>query len=307
MHKASARGRSSSRVLFGAKKAPFPGFIEPCLASLRIKVPSARGFVHELKLDGYRIQAHLRDGRVTVYTRTGLDWTARFPWVAADVASLQASEVIIDGEIISADANGRPNFGALQDDLKRRRYDRMVYYAFDLLHLDGFDTRAAPLIERKRVLQAFVTEAGASAPRILYSEHFEDGAALYAQAAKLGLEGVVSKRVDAPYRSGRGEHWHKTKCWQVGRFVVVGFAPDGMGGLAKLRLARREGGKLVYAGRVGTGWDYRTAREIRSALAPLTRPTSPLAKPIKKRDTTWVEPLFASGAHRRPLGERAYG
>jgi ATP-dependent DNA ligase len=96
------------------------------------------------------------------------------------------------------------------------------------------------------VLQGFLAEAQLSAPRVLYSEHFEDGAALFAQAAKLGLEGVVSKRADAPYRSGRGEHWHKTKCWQVRRFVVVGFAPDGMGGLAKLRLARPEGGKLVY-------------------------------------------------------------
>ena len=166
----------------------------------------------------------------------------------------------------------------------------MVFYAFDLLHLDGFDTRPAPLIGRKRALQGFLAEARASATRVLYSDHFEDGVALYAQAAKLGLEGVVSKRADAPYRSGRGDHWHKTKCWQVGRFIVVGFAPDGMGGLAKLRLARREGDKLVYAGRVGTGWDYRTARDIRNALAPLVRPTCPLAKPLRKKDTTWTEP-----------------
>ena len=272
----------------------FPSFVAPCLASLRTKVPTARGFVHELKLDGYRVQAHLRDGRVALYTRTGLDWTVRFPWIAKDMSYLPAGNAIIDGEIISADTNGGPNFGALQDDLKRRRYDRMIYYAFDLLHLDGFDTRPAPLLERKRVLQAFLGEAQASAPRVLYSEHFEDGAALYAQAAKLGLEGIVSKRADAPYRSGRGDHWHKTKCWQIGRFVVVGFAPDGMGGLAKLRLARREGEKLVYVGRVGTGWDYRTAREIRSVLAPLARSTCPLTKPQRKRDTTWVEPQFGA-------------
>jgi bifunctional non-homologous end joining protein LigD len=293
---ASGRQRSSSRflarVLPGAKPGPFPDFVAPCLASLRTKVPSARGFVHELKLDGYRIQAHFRDGRVTLYPRSGLDWTARFPWIGADVAHLPAGKVIIDGEVVSVDSSGRPNFGALQEDLKRRRHDRMVYYAFDLLHLDGFDTRPAPLVERKRVLQSFLTEGQKLAPRVLYSEHFEDGAALYAQAVKLGLEGVVSKRADAPYRSGRGEHWHKTKCWQVGRFVVVGFAPDGMGGLAKLRLAHREGGKLVYAGRVGTGWDYRTARDIRSVLAPLARQTCPLAKALRKRDTTWVEPRY---------------
>src|SRR5947208_9079662 len=162
---ASSRPRSSSRfrarVLLGAKPAPFPGFVAPCLASFRSKVPSARGFVHELKLDGYRVQAHRRDGRVTLYTRTGLDWTARFPWIAADMAYLPAGNAILDGEIISADASGNPNFGALQDDLKRRRYDRMVFYAFDLLHLDGFDTRPAPLIGRKRALQGFLAEARA--------------------------------------------------------------------------------------------------------------------------------------------------
>src|SRR6266481_234708 len=200
-----ARPRSSSRflarVLPGAKPAPFPDFIEPCLASLRTSVPSASGFVHELKLDGYRVQAHLHDGRVRLYTRSGLDWTNRFPTIAADVGRLPASKLVIDGEVISADAQGRPNFSTLQDDLKRGRYDRMVYYAFDLLHLDAFDTRAAPLIERKRVLQSLVSKAGATTPRILFSEHFEDGADLYERASGMGLEGIVSKRADAPYRS----------------------------------------------------------------------------------------------------------
>ena len=163
---ASARQRSSSRflarVLPGAKPAPIPDFIEPCLASLREKVPAGARYVHELKLDGYRMQAHLRDGRVTLYTRSCLDWTARFPTIAADVARLPAGKLILDGEVISADAKGRPSFSALQDDLKRRRHDRMVYYAFDLLHLDGFDPRAAPPAERKRVLASFLAEAAAT-------------------------------------------------------------------------------------------------------------------------------------------------
>ena len=141
---ASARQRSSSRflarVLPGAKPATFPGFIEPCLATLREKVPAGALYVHELKLDGYRMQTHLRDGRVTLYTRSGLDWTVRYPTIAADIARLPAGKLIIDGEVISADAKGHPSFSALQDDLKRRHYDRMVYYAFDLLYLDGFDT-----------------------------------------------------------------------------------------------------------------------------------------------------------------------
>src|ERR1700737_1216027 len=172
---ASARQRSSSRflarVLPGAKPAPFPGFIEPALATLRTNVPAAAGFVHELKFNGYRVQAHLHDGRVSLYTLTGLNWTDRFPTIAADVGRLPAGKLVIDGEVISADANGRPNFGALQDDLKRGRYDRLIYYAFDLLHLDGFEPRAAPLIERKRVLQSFLAEAGKTPPRVLYTEH----------------------------------------------------------------------------------------------------------------------------------------
>jgi len=270
----------------------FPGFIEPCLASLRTSVPSGRGFVHELKLDGYRVQVHLQDGRVTLYTRSGLDWTSRFPAIAADAARLPAGKLVIDGEVISADAKGHPSFSALQNDLKRKRYDRMVYYAFDLLHLDGFDTRAAPLIERKRVLQAFLSEAAATAPGILYSEHFENGPDLYARATAMGLEGIISKRANAPYRSGRGEQWLKVKCWKREHFVVIGFVPEGSSGLLKLRLARREGRELVYVGRVGTGWDRKTAGEIRRVLEPLARPTAPLAKPLKKQDTTWVEPRF---------------
>ena len=292
---ASVRQRSLSSLLArvpAAKRAQPPGFIAPCLATLSSRVPGTRDFVHELKLDGYRVQAHLRDGRVTLYTRSGLDWSNCFPRIAADVDRLPARTLVIDGEIISADANGHPSFSALQDDLKRRRYDRMVYYAFDLLYLDGYDTRAASLMERKRALQSLLSEAGIMVSRVLYSEHFEDGADLYARAASMNLEGIVSKRFDAPYRSGRGEQWLKVKCSKHERFVVVGFVPEGSTGLLKLRLARREGDALVYAGRVGRGWDRETAREIRRALEPLARPTAPLANPFKKTDTTWVEPRF---------------
>jgi bifunctional non-homologous end joining protein LigD len=258
--------RFLARVLHSAKPSPFPGFIKPCLATQRDEVTSARGFVHELKLDGYRIQAHLRDGQVTLYTRTGLDWSNRFPAIAAELARLPADKLILDGELISADASGCPDFSALQDDLKRGRHDRMVYYAFDLLHLDGFDTRAAALIDRKRVLQSFLAEAGRSAPRVIYSEHFEDGADLYRRALGMGLEGI-------------------------GRFAVVGFVPEGADGLLKLRLARREGGTLIYVGAVGTGWDRKAARSVRRTLEPHVRAASPLSKPVKMQDTRWVEPL----------------
>jgi bifunctional non-homologous end joining protein LigD len=285
-------GIAIARALPGAKPGPSPRFIAPALATLRSTVPTGANFVHELKLDGYRIQAHVLEGRATLYTRSGLDWTNRFATIAADARRLPANALVLDGEIISAGPDGRPDFSALQDDLKQGRHDRFVYYAFDLLHLDGIDTRSMLLAERKRALASLLSEGRAKAPRILYSEHFEDGAALYTQASEMGLEGIVSKRADAPYRSGRGETWLKVKCVKRERFVVVGFAPEGPSGIAKLRLARREGRGLVYVGRVGTGWDRKTAAAIRRALAPLARPTCPLAKPIKRADTTWVEPRF---------------
>ena len=283
---------SFALALPGAKPAAFPAFVKPCLATPRSSVPNGGAYVHELKLDGYRIQAHLRDGRVSLYTRSGLDWTNRFPPIVADVARLPAADLVFDGEIICADAEGRPTFSGLQDDLKLGRHDRLVYYAFDLLHLDGHDTRPAPLIERKRVLQSLLAKAGTSAPHVLYSEHFEDGTDLYERVSAMNLEGVVSKRADAPYRSGRGEQWIKVKCWKRERFAVVGFVPEGSAGLLKLRLARREEDRLIYVGRVGTGWDRETARAVRGALEPLACRTTPLAKPLRKADTIWVEPRF---------------
>ncbi len=284
--------RSFASLVKNATPGPFPGFIAPCLATARSKVTTARGFVHELKLDGYRVQAHLQRGHVKLYTRSGLDWTTRFPTLVADIARLPAEALVIDGEIISADADGRPSFAALQDDLRRGRRDHMLYYAFDLLHVDGFDMRAAPLIERKQVLEALLSEARTTAARVLYSEHFDDGAKLYARVSAMGLEGVVSKRADAPYRSGRSEHWLKVKCWKCERFAVIGFVPEGSASLLSLCLARRGGDALVYVGRVGTGWDRETARAIRGALEPLARPTAPLTKPFKDAETTWLDPRF---------------
>ncbi len=142
-----------------------PGFIAPQLATLRTTIPVAAGWLHEVKFDGYRLQPHLNDGRVTIYTRSGLDWTKRFPTIADAIGRLPASKLILDGEVISAQPSGRSDFSALQDDLKRGRRDRLAFYAFDLLYLDGFDLRAAPLIERKRVLASFLGEADTSVIR----------------------------------------------------------------------------------------------------------------------------------------------
>jgi bifunctional non-homologous end joining protein LigD len=227
-----ARGTKAAR-----NAAPMPGFVPPQLATLRPKLPAGAAWIHEAKFDGYRLQLHKHDKGVTIYTRSGLDWTKRFPTIAADLARLPATRLIIDGELISAGEDGMANFSALQDDLKQGRYDRMVFYAFDLLHSDDVDLRPAPLLERKDALGALLADAPLL--RILLSEHFDDGLALFERAKAIGLEGVVSKRGDLPYRIGRGESWIKVKCNKRERFVIVGFVHEGSSGIAKLRLARR--------------------------------------------------------------------
>lgn len=194
------------------RPAGAPTFIKPALATLRNAVPLSAGYVHEAKLDGYRLQAHLHEGLMTLYTRSGLDWTSRFRPIAEDVARLPAARLALDGEVIAADATGRADFSALQEDLRRGRDDRFVYYVFDILQLDDHNMRSAPLVERRQALAAVLERARLDAPRVFYTEHFEDGEALLANAAAMGLEGIVSKSAAAPYPCGRTEQWIKVKC-----------------------------------------------------------------------------------------------
>ncbi len=252
----------------------------------------------ELKFDGWRVQAHLLQGGATIYTRGGHDWTRKFSGIAECVKHLPAERMILDGEIVSADPEkGRSNFSQLQSDIKTGRQDRLTYYVFDLLYFDGFDLRGSPLAERRRVLEEFLREADKSAGRIMLSEEFEDGAELYKNACKLDLEGIIAKRRDSPYRSERGEEWLKIKCLKQADFFIVGFVP-GPGGFSRLRLAHKVGGKLVYCGRVGTGWNAATMRELRSKLDRLQVSRCPLDAPLKKPGTIWVRPkLRAVIAH----------
>ena len=220
-----------------------PDFITPCLATLSSKAPSSDDWVHEIKFDGYRMQARIGGGEVSLKTRTGLDWTHKFPTIAEAIAALADHDVILDGEIASFDANGVSDFSALQDDLKNGRHDRLVYYVFDLLHLDGQDLTAAPLLERKRAL----AELLAGLPQdgvVRLSEHFEeDGATMLKHARDLHLEGIISKRADAPYRSGRSGDWLKIKCSNNQEFIVIGYEPSDKRGradpLAAARLLRQ--------------------------------------------------------------------
>jgi bifunctional non-homologous end joining protein LigD len=291
--------RFIGRVIEGSKPGKHPSFVKPALATLRTKPPTGAGYVHEIKFDGYRLQAHLRGGLPYLYTRSGLNWTKRFPTIAAAVSSIPATDLILDGEVISANERGAANFSALQDDLSRSRYDRMVYYAFDILYLDGFDLREAPLVERKRVLNGLLKEAGGLGP-LLFSDHFEeDGAMMFVKSCELGLEGIVSKMRDAPYRSGRTEKWIKTKCVQVARYEVIGYK----NGATSLYLGKRHGKDLVYVGKAGTGFTNSMILELARLLKPITLAKSPLSKlpDRKNKIDKWAAPKYWAEVEYRDI------
>jgi bifunctional non-homologous end joining protein LigD len=280
-------------VLASAKPRPFPGFVEPCHPTLRQESPSGGGWLHEIKFDGYRTQAHLRNGRPAIYTRRGHDWTRRFQPIADALAVLPPNDLILDGEAVVADSRGVPDFGLLHADIAVGRRDRLLYYAFDLLYLDGFDLRGARLAERKHLLEELL--AGVS-DHILYAEHLEgDGADIHERACAMGLEGIISKQQDAPYRSGRVESWIKVKCGKRDTFPIVAFV-EKLGAtprkIASLYVGRREGDRLLYAGKVRSGYTEAVARDLRKRLDPFIRKDLPLSEPVKKPKATWVEPVI---------------
>ncbi len=282
-----------------------PGFIPPQLATLKPKPPAGDRWVHEIKFDGYRAQVHLNKGRVRIFTRKGLDWSKRFSAVAETFAGIPVERAIIDGEIVVIE-NERTDFGALQADLAAGRQDRMIYYAFDLLYLEGFDLRKSPLIERKRILKAMFDETGLSAP-VLYSEHLEtDGAEMFEAARRMNLEGIVSKRVDAPYRSGdRSDSWQKIKTSRREQFEIVGFIPA-TSGIAALYLGKREGKDLRYVGKVGTGFTQKVSADLRRRLDALATPTSKLTKAVRMPKATWVDPKLVADVEYRDITSEGY-
>jgi bifunctional non-homologous end joining protein LigD len=257
-------------------------------------VPSGRRWIHEIKFDGYRTQAQLKAGVAKTYTRSGYDWTRRFRPIAQALTRLPVNDLVLDGEMIVADASGVPDFAALHADLAAGRKDRLVYYAFDLLYLDGIDLRAAPLIERKRLLASILAGAPSAGP-IVFSDHFEEqGEAMFSRACAMRLEGIVSKLRDAPYRSGRSESWIKVKCVKRDAFPIVAFV-EKLGArprkIASLYVGRREGERLLYAGKARSGYTETIARERRERLDPLIVKKSPLAIAVRKPKATWVEPV----------------
>jgi|APAra7269096819_1048525.scaffolds.fasta_scaffold06264_2 bifunctional non-homologous end joining protein LigD len=273
-----------------AAKSTMPDFIAPQLCETRERPPSADGWIHEIKFDGYRIQMRIENGEVTLKTRKGLDWTAKYPAIAASAATLP--DAIIDGEICALDEHGAPDFAALQAALSEGKTDALVYFAFDLLFEGDEDLRQLPLTERKERLQKLLDDAGED-PRLRFVEHFETGGdAVLKSACRLSLEGIVSKQADAPYQSGRTETWAKSKC-RAGHEVVIGAYAKTNGKFRSLLVGVNRGSHFVYVGRVGTGYGAKVVDTILPKLRELQTNKSPftgIGAPKKDPDIIWLKP-----------------
>ena len=275
---------------------PLPRWIPPQLCQLVEKAPSGPQWLHEIKLDGFRMAARIDDGRAQLLTRTGLDWTDKYPSVVEAFATLKARTAYIDGELCGLDDAGLPSFARTQAANDGERGARLVYYAFDLLHLDGRDVSGLPLIERKALLEPLIADKLG----LQFNGHETgDGELILRHAGKLGFEGVVSKTIDAPYAPGNRGLWRKAKWLNRQEFVIVGWSdPEGSRPhLGALLLGYyTDDGKLIYAGRVGTGMPVKVLADLRRRLELLARRTSPLSVP-PPRSTRFGSPPVLSRVH----------
>ena len=280
--------------LKGARKAALPSFVEPALATLVSKPPTGSRWLHEIKFDGYRLEVRIEAGRVKLLTRSGLDWSQKFgKEIVGAFRDLPVGTAIIDGELVVEPAAGASDFSALQADLSEGRSDRFVFYAFDLLYLDGYDLKASPLIGRKELLRKIIpSETGI----LRFSSHFdENGDLLLSHACRLSLEGIVSKIADDPYRSGRGKTWVKSKCSSRQEFVIAGWVPSTTSrkAIGSLALGVYEDGKLEHVGRVGTGYTHTVAEQLFKRLSRLKAEENPFAAKLtaeEHRGVRFVRP-----------------
>ncbi len=271
------------------RNAHMPEFIEPQLCSVCDRAPSGAQWVHEVKFDGYRMQLRVEDGAAALRTRKGLDWTDKFKVVARSAAKLP--DCIIDGEVVALDRNGAPDFGALQAALSEGKSERLIYFAFDLLFLEGEDLRNLPLDERKTKLEELI---GAKAHgQLRYTKHFRaPGQQVLESACRMGLEGIISKRLHDSYKPGRAGQWMKTKC-RGGQEVVIGGWSDTNGKFRSLLVGVYRDGKLIPSGRVGTGFAHGKLEPLMKRLAALASGNNPFHGPDAPRarsDIHFVKP-----------------
>ena len=274
-------------------KSPPPKFVAPQLATLVEAPPEGKDWLHEIKFDGYRVIAAVGGGRATVYTRTGLDWTEKFRPIVRPLADLAVTSALIDGEAVVRDAAGRSDFGLLQQAIAEGK-DGIVFYAFDLLSLDGKDLHKVPLIERKKKLAALLEDQPRAGP-LFYSDHvIGSGKETFDKACALKLEGIVSKRAESPYRSERTRSWLKIKCGNNQEFIVIGWQPSKVKArpFSSILVATRDEDKLTYRGRVGSGFGERDLDALAARFAKLAL-AKPAADDIPKdirRGSKFVKP-----------------
>jgi bifunctional non-homologous end joining protein LigD len=275
--------------------AAMPGFIPPQLCKSVSRPPSGPDWVHEIKLDGYRMQLRVEGGEAVMRTRKGLDWTAKFAAVAEAGSGL--ADCVIDGEVVALDHKGAPDFPALQAALSEGRSRDLIYFVFDLLFERGEDLRALPLTDRKERLRKLLGRKGAHTQQIKYVEHLsEPGDAVLKSACNLDLEGIISKRASALYESGRTEAWMKAKC-RGGHEVVIGGWSGSATNLRSLVVGVYRGDHLVHTGKVGTGFNARNAGGLLKKLIALKATESPFGgknAPRKGKDWTWVKPKLVA-------------
>jgi DNA ligase D len=287
----------AAAALEGARPAPLPASFRPQLATPAARAPEGEEWLHEIKFDGYRTIARLDRGAVRLWTRTGLDWTDRYGVLVECFRGLPCEEALIDGEIVVQDAHGIASFAALQDALAEGRTQELIFFAFDLMHLEGYDLTEVPLLDRKRALEALLDGVVGPTTPLQISEHvLGNGGAFFDEASRLGVEGVISKRADAPYRQTRTRSWLKIKCRQSGAFKIVGFSPSAAaGGIGALVLADEDEGGLRYVGRVGTGFSMAQMSSLLAHLQELRvqKPAVPLPPEERRRkDLVWVRPTL---------------
>jgi bifunctional non-homologous end joining protein LigD len=277
-----------------APRAPLPNVVAAQLATLVAVAPAGDEWLHETKFDGYRMFCRLEHARCRLLTRTGQDWTARFEQVAATAARLKARHALLDGEIVALGSDGKTRFQALQN-APAGAASSVVYFVFDVLHLEGHDLTPLALETRKSILASLLKRAARGTLR--YSDHVVGGGAeAHADACRRGFEGIVSKRRDAPYLPRRTRDWLKVKCVARQEFVIGGYTePRGSrAGFGALLLGVREGTRLRYCGKVGTGFTAASLRELHRRLSGLEIDASPFADAPRSRTTHWVAPRLVA-------------